>query len=103
MMSIRAERVAEAIRRIASETIHNEVKDPRIKVLITVTKVLGNEKEKVLVEKGLRSATPYIRKCIGDGLKLRYIPEIVFKIDEEIEREKRIDSLLDTWHKEAEG
>lgn len=114
-MSTRPARVAEAIRRLVSEIIHNELKDPRVTGLITITKVevtpdlrlakiyysvLGDDKKKKLVTQGLKSAKNFIRKRIGDELKLRYAPDISLLIDERFEYKERIDKILDKIHRE---
>lgn len=116
-MGRRPERVAEAIRRLVSEIIRGELKDPRIVGLVTITKVevtpdlrlakihysvLGTEKEKKKISKGLLSAKNFIRGKIGDELKLRYTPEVMFKIDKEFEYAKNIDNILNKLHRERE-
>ncbi|OGW53699.1 MAG: ribosome-binding factor A, partial [Nitrospirae bacterium RBG_13_43_8] len=115
-MSTRVDRVAEGIRRLTCEIIQSGLKDPRLKGIITVTKVkltadlrfariyysvLGDDKNKKLVGRGLKSATPYIRKRIADRLKLRYAPSILFKVDEYLEYAGRIDEILDKLHREG--
>jgi ribosome-binding factor A len=114
-MTRRTERVAEAIRRLTSEVIHTELRDPRVAVLITITRVevapdlrfariyysvLGDEKEKKLVSRGLKSAKNFIRRHIANELKLRYATEIAFEIDATEEYKEKIDKILDKIHKE---
>jgi len=116
-MSRRTYRVAEAIRRVTSEIVQRHLNDPRIKGFITVTKVevtedlrlariyysvLGDEKKKKLVAKGLKSAKNFIRKYIGNELKLRYAPDISLIIDKSFEYKERIDEVLKRIHKEVE-
>lgn len=116
-MSRRTYRVAEAIRRVTSEIVQRHLNDPRIKGFITVTKVevtedlrlariyysvLGDEKKKKLVAKGLKSAKNFIRKYIGNELKLRYAPDISLIIDKSFEYKERIDKVLKRIHKEVE-
>lgn len=108
-MTRRTERVAEAIRRLASEIVHNELRDPRIKGFVTIIKaevtadlrlakiyysVLGDDKKKKLVSDGLKSAKNFMRGHIADELKLRYAIDISFRIDESAERRERIDNIL---------
>jgi len=114
-MTRRSDRVAEAIRRLISETVHSKLRDPRIKGVVTITRVeitpdlrfakiyysvLGDEKKKSLVARGLDSAKNYIRKYIGDSLELRYTPDILFKFDKKVERSAKIDEILEKIHKE---
>ena len=115
-MARRAERVAEAIRRLAGEIVHNQLRDPRIKGFVTITKVeitpdlrfakiyytaICDDQKKELIARGLKSAKNYIRKRIGDELKLRYTPDISLRVDEGVEYSKRIDNILDKLKKEA--
>ena len=110
----RPERVQEAIRQEVSKITQNEMKDPRIGFL-TITKVeltpdlryakiyfsvLGEEKDKYLALKGLNSAKGYIKGLLADRIKLRFTPEITFKIDESLEHTKKIYDLLDKLKKE---
>jgi len=116
-MTRRTDRVAEAIRRLTSEIIQNDLKDPRVSGFITITKaeitpdlryakiyysVLAEEKMKKKVAYGLRSAKSYIRMRIADELKLRYATDIVFIVDEEMEKAARIDKILEKIHKDEE-
>jgi len=115
-MSRRSERVAEAIRRLAGEIIHTQLKDPRINGLVTVTRVemapdlkfakiyyttMCEDKKKKLLACGLRSAKSYIRKRIAEELELRYAPNIALEIDETIEHSDRINEILHKLNKEA--
>ncbi len=92
----------------------NEIKDPRIGFL-TITKVeltkdlrharvyfsvLGGAKDKHLALKGMNSAKGYIKSLLADKIKLRLMPEIVFKIDESVERVTEIYDILDKIKKE---
>src|SRR3989338_83330 len=104
----RAGRVQEALRQEISRIVQNEIKDPRLG-FITITKVdltkdlryarvffsvLGEEKGKLLALKGLDSAKGYIKNLISHRIKLRFMPEIEFKIDESLEHTKHIHDIL---------
>ena len=117
-MSRRTERIAEAIRRISSEILQSELRDPRTDGFITITKVevtpdlrfakifysvLGNEKKKKLVAAGLKSARSFVKKKIANELKLRYATDIAFKVDERAEYRERIDMVLNKIHDEEEN
>ena len=114
MTKQRPERVQEALRQEISKIIQEEIKDSRIG-FITITKVeltkdlryakvffsiLGDNKDKNLALKGLNSAKGYIKGLIADRIKLRFTPEINFKIDESLEHTKKIYDLLDKLKKE---
>ena len=88
-----------------------QVKDPRVNQggMLSITNVdttgdlryskvyisvLGelNEKE---FRKGLKSASPWLRRELGSALNLRYTPELVFELDRSIEHGAYISSLIE--------
>lgn len=107
-MSLRAERVAEQMKKEIAQILQDELKDPRIG-FVTVTAVelsndlqhakvyvsiYGTEQEKKQTLEALARATGFVRREIGRRIKLRLTPEIVFKFDESIEHGDRIARLL---------
>lgn len=116
-MTKRTERIAEAIRRLASEIIRDGLRDPRLVGFVTVTEVrvtpdlrlakiyysvLGDAKNKVLVKKGLQSAKAYMRREFAHKLELRYAPEVSFVPDENAEHRARIETILNDLNREDE-
>ncbi len=108
MKAHRVARVAEAIREVAAQTILFELKDPRVKD-VTVTRaevsadlqhakvyisVMGSDKEQELVLHGLRHATGFIQKKVGDRLQTRYTPMIKFVIDKGVKNSITISRLI---------
>ena len=107
MASNRIGRINEEIQRELSALIP-AVKDPRASGMISVTavettpdlryakayiSVLDKENgERVL--KGLRSASGWLRRELGSALKLRYTPELVFQLDDSIDKGAHILELL---------
>ncbi len=47
--------------------------------------ILGDEKERTSSIEGIESAAGYIRRLIGERLKLKYVPELSFTLDRSIE------------------
>jgi ribosome-binding factor A len=104
----RAEKVAEAIHEIVSALLIKGVKDPRIGfTTITGVKlsddlhlatiyftVVGDESEKKSTEQGLNSARGFLRKELGKSLRMRYIPDLLFRYDASIDYGQHIDTLL---------
>lgn len=105
----RNKRVAEEIKKTASEIINNELKDPRIEGLISVTRVFvskdlrnakiflsiyGTELAKARTLEGIKSAEGFIRRRIANKIYLRYVPELTFKLDESIEYGVHISKIL---------
>lgn len=97
----RVKRLAEEIKKIVSDIIRNELRDPRISPMTSIIEVdvtrdlryvnifisvLGNQKEKDETMAGLIKASGFIRREIGQKIKARYTPEVIFKLDESIER-----------------
>jgi len=91
----RADRVGDLILREIADLLMTRVKDPRVKK-VTVTGIvvskdlryakafyslIGNEQEITEAQKGLESATGFIKREIGLRMDLKYIPEIVFRLD----------------------
>ena len=107
MPSNRIGRINEEIQRELAALIPT-VKDPRVSGMISVTavettpdlqyakayiSVLDKENgERVL--KGLRSASGWLRRELGSALKLRYTPELVFQLDDSIDKGAHILELL---------
>lgn len=107
MASNRIKRISEEVKKVISLMLINGIKDPRITSMISVTDVevtndlryafvyisiLGGNKEESL--EGLNSARGYIRREVGKAIKLRYVPEIIFKIDDSLERGMHMDELI---------
>lgn len=104
----RADKIAEALHELISGLLVKGVKDPRIGfTTITAVKVtddlhlatifftvIGNDAEKKATEQGLNSARGFIRKEMAKSLRMRYVPDILFKYDESVDYGRRIDSLL---------
>ncbi len=102
---------------MVSGLIVKGLKDPRIGfVTITGVKVtddlhlatvyftvVGTDEEKKATEKGLNSARGFIRKEMGKNLRMRYVPDLVFRYDESVAYGTRIESLLKEIAVEGDG
>lgn len=108
-MSYRSGKLAEAIKKEISDILRNDLKDPRIG-FVTITmvdvtpdlryakvfaSVLGNEKQQKDTGEVLTRATGRIRSELGRRIRLRYVPEISFKLDNSIERGTRIIKIME--------
>ena len=104
----RERRVGELLKEEISKIIRREVKDPRIG-FVSVTdvevsgdlrhakvfvSVYGDEKEKKDTMAGLEKATGFIRKLVGDRIKIHHTPEIIFRYDDSIEHGVYISKLI---------
>jgi len=113
----RSDKVAEEIHKIVSELLIKGLKDPRIGfVTITGVKlttdlrqatiyftVIGSDEEKKGTLAGLNSARGFIRKELGQALKMRFTPEIQFKYDTSVEYGQHIESILKEIGVKGEG
>ncbi len=110
----RKQRIAEEIQRRASQFIREELKDPRIGFL-TITgvevnsdlthatiyvSVLGDEAAKKETMNTLHRAKGLIKRDIGDWLRIRVTPEIVFRLDTGLERGARVLELIEHLEQE---
>lgn len=117
MTPMRAERLAEVIRAEASAIIQRGLKDPGIG-FVSITdvvvsgdlrhakifvSVLGDEDAKRQTMAALERARGYVRSELGARIAVRFVPEILFRLDESIERGTRISSLLRKVAKEEPG
>jgi len=108
-VSRRTERLAEEIREEVAQMIVAELKDPRIG-FVTVTRVslgpdlrqarvfvgvLGTDKQRQASLAGLKQASGFLRRALGQRLRLRHTPELVFQYDEGLEATDRVARLLD--------
>jgi ribosome-binding factor A len=105
----RTNRISEEMKKEISGIIQNELKDPRLPQMISVisadvTKdlryakvyisVLGSEEDKKNALHGLKSAAGFIRREIGHRMQLRYTPEMLFELDNSIERGAYMSKLI---------
>ncbi|HET6373783.1 MAG TPA: 30S ribosome-binding factor RbfA [Candidatus Polarisedimenticolia bacterium] len=108
MSSPRRDRVSDAVQAEVARLLQVEARDTRLG-FITVTGVRmssdlrharvfvsflaeGEEREKAL--QALGSLRGFIRKRLGQTLRLRYTPEIIFTLDDSAERGSHIDELI---------
>lgn len=111
----RIDRISEELKKEISSLIQNGLKDPRLPKMVSVTaakatrdlryakvyvSVYGSDEEKESALEGLKSAAGYIRREVGSRLKLRYTPELLFELDNSIERGVYITKLINETVKE---
>lgn len=109
-------RLAEEIRKIISELLLTEIKDPRLLGMVTVTAVEvtadsslakiyltvyeggdgseTSEDTKAQVLSALQHSKGFMRSEIGRQITLRHVPDLTFKIDRSFEYGRHIEELL---------
>ena len=108
-MRIRPERVANLMRREIADILANELRDPRLGAMVSVTdvevtgdlsfarvfvSVLATDPERDRTLDGLARAAGYIRRALAPRLGLREVPELRFLLDESLAKGARVDELL---------
>ena len=58
--------------------------------------------QKSEIIEGFNNAGGLIRKEVGKRIKLRHVPELIFKIDESLEYGRRIDEVIKNLGKDDE-
>ncbi|MEM9505631.1 MAG: 30S ribosome-binding factor RbfA [Cyanobacteria bacterium P01_E01_bin.43] len=114
----RVARVASLIKREVSQMLMSEIKDDRVGAgMASVTDVVvsgdlqhakifvsiyGTDEAKVETMAGLQAATGYIRRELGQRIRLRRTPEILFREDLAVERGTRVLSLINQLNVDSE-
>jgi ribosome-binding factor A len=104
----RQEKLGELIAAELSDLLRMRVKDPRVgfasitrvevsgdlrhaKIFVSV---MGNPEEQADSMKGLKHAAGFLRHELASRLTLRYMPELVFKLDTSIEQGAHVLELI---------
>lgn len=105
----RVTRISEEIKRELAQMIRDDIKDPRVKGLISITRVdvtndlryakvfistMSKEEDTKPTMKGLKSASGYLRSELAKRLQLRYTPELLFVFDESIQYGAKINKII---------
>ena len=109
MSTPRNVRVAQSAKRELSELIQRDLKDERVGGIVSVTdvetsndcrrmkvfiSVFGEPEQQQKTVDALNESAPQIRGEIGRRLRLRFAPELSFKLDNSLERGSRVTDLL---------
>ncbi|MDR2088758.1 MAG: 30S ribosome-binding factor RbfA [Clostridiales Family XIII bacterium] len=121
--SYRTDRMAEDIRRIVSELLLREIKDPGFKGMAGISDVevtrdgsyatlyvmvscapdrdAADEAEKKEVLDAFQRAKGLLRREIGARLQRRHTPDLIFKIDASPEYGRRMDHIFETLDRKS--
>ena len=107
-------RLGEQIRQDLGDLLAREVRDPGIG-FVTITRVrvtedllqarvfytaLGDQAAVQKTARALERAVPFLRRALGQRLRLRRVPELTFAIDESIGHQARVEELLEQIKRE---
>ena len=110
-MPRRIERVNELLRQEISQLLARQIKDPRLLVVITITRVrtssdlrsaevflsvMGDPETKLAAVKGIRSAASFLRRELRPRLTLRHTPFLTFSLDESLEETGHLLEIMNT-------
>ena len=106
----RAEIVGDEMRKVRQDIISNEVKDPRVPLLTSVTQVkmtrdlshatvfisvFGDDRAKKEALDAIEGAKGFIRFEMCKRINLRLAPELHFKLDNTLDEAARMEALID--------
>ena len=115
--SIKNIRINNEVQKELSNIIRNDIKDPRVSLMTSVTdvyvapdlksckayiSVLGDDENLESTIEGLKNAEGFIRKQLASGVNLRHTPEIEFIPDDSISYGVRMSKLIDDTVKSEE-
>jgi len=117
MIPKRADRVGDLIREVLSEMLIRDLSDPRLEAVtiidVTVSpdlrlatvhfSAMGNPQREEESLHGLESASGCMKKKLGKELRLRYTPDLLFRVDHSFEYGSKIDRLIQNIHQEEKG
>jgi ribosome-binding factor A len=109
-MTRRTERLNSVIQQEISQLLLEQVNDPRLTSLISITKVstsadlrhtkvfistFGENVDKKEILKGFIAASGFLRYQLASRLQLKHMPELSFHFDDSIERAANVLKLID--------
>lgn len=104
----RSEHLEKSLLREINNVIYRKINDPRIK-FVTISRIkvstdlkyadvfvtiFNDKKQQRKALEGLKNATKFIRGELGKDLKIRYVPNIKFVIDRELEHQYKLLKII---------
>lgn len=115
-MKVKQERINQIVLKEVSDIIQFTLKDPTIG-FITITDVqvtndysyatiyvsfLGKQERNEAGMKALNRAKGFIRSELAKRLTIRKVPDLIFKLDDTLNKSRKIDVILQEIHKNDE-
>ena len=109
-MSRRTDRINELLRQEISQLLARQIKDPRLRGVISITEVqtsadlrnarvllsvMGDEETKRIALDGIQSAATFLRRELRDRISLRYTPFLKFSLDETLAQADHVLQIMD--------
>jgi ribosome-binding factor A len=104
MVEIRSRKIEEMIKVKLSTLLLRDLKDPRLDSFITIlgvslskdcrsarviVSVIGSKHEQHAAIRGLDNARGYIQRRLGREMRIKYIPHLIFQLDDKTEETVR--------------
>jgi ribosome-binding factor A len=117
MRDERVRRINEEVRRIVSDIIRNDIKDPRVGGMVSIVRVdtsrdlrhaklyisvLGEDNDGERTIEGLKKAAGFIRRELGNQMSAYYVPELTFVLDDSIEYSIDISQKINALNRDRE-
>ena len=108
-MNWHVERLREELRKELGLAIAEQMRDPRIPEVVTITEVrlaldcrnatvfvsvMGDDKAKKDVIAVLSHATPFLQHIVAKRIVMKFIPKLCFKLDKSLEDGERMSKLF---------
>lgn len=118
MKGHRQRRLADFIQEEVSQIIREEINDPELQGMITISavevspdlkrarilyQVYGDVETEQAVARGFERAKAYIRHLLAQRLHTKFVPEITFESDRKEETRDRLEALFEQLRKEHEN
>jgi ribosome-binding factor A len=109
MVKKRIARLNSLLKEVLSEVIHQDVRNPLVHKFVSVTEVdissdlqhakvfisvIGNDKEKQETIQALQSGAGFISLQASKKVVMRYFPVLTFKLDTTLDKQLRVQTLL---------
>ena len=109
-MARRVERVNQLLREELSHLAQRQLKDPRLRTLMTITEVdvspdlrharvyvsvMGDAEEQQAAIEALSAAAGFLHRALRGRLKLRHVPDLHFQHDRAMEHGSHLLTLID--------
>ena len=113
----RTDRLNSLLKEVISDVIRKDVRNPRVNELMTVTRVqiskdlhhakvfvsvIGSEQDKIETIEALNSASGFIAVQSSHQVRMRYFPELKFRLDDSVDKHMRVEELLNQINEERE-
>lgn len=117
MAKRRIERLNSLLKEVISDIIRDDVKDPHLPSLITITQVdvtddiryakvhtsvIGTDQERETALKVLNRAAGFIAERASRDVVLRYFPDLKFVLDDSVDHQVRIEEVIQKIHEEED-